>query len=277
MKFLSQIDSHVSEREYEKMNKRKRTSHHPSGISKCLRRQFYEWKQETVTNYTDTVAVYRMALGTMIHTLFSNAIEGMHFDSIEVEKELLDFYDGLDYPFHGYIDIYVKENMATYAIEVKSSFGYFIKEIKDNNAPRPDDVIQTLIYQVMDESIQQSSLIYLARDTFYRTEFVFPRDEHMLSLIKQAMISRASALEHAVTHNILPDREYNVALSNGEVKERFQRNKVVYKSDWQCRLCPFVSKCYAEEIRKGVDFMGEVVQNNPILAEIHENIIKIMR
>ena len=45
MKFLNQIDAYISEKEFEKMNKRKRTSHHPSGITKCLRRQFYEWKQ----------------------------------------------------------------------------------------------------------------------------------------------------------------------------------------------------------------------------------------
>jgi hypothetical protein len=65
-------------------------------------------------------------------------------------------------------------------------------------------------------------------------------------------------LEVSVYAKTIPDREYQVAIKNGEIKDKFQKEKIEYKSDWQCRYCSYANNCWKEELIKYKNFDNSI-------------------
>lgn len=97
--------------------------------------------------------------------------------------------------------------------------------------------------------IKRFYLIYFGRDNAYRTQFIvnqYNKLEHDFN----NLIQRFYNLEDYVSRNILPDREFKVAIKNGEIKDKFQKDKIEYKSEWQCKYCSYKDHCWKDEIEK---------------------------
>jgi hypothetical protein len=57
-----------------------------------------------------------------------------------------------------------------------------------------------------------------------------------------------------------PDREFKAAIKDGEVKDKFQRDRVEYKGDWQCNYCDWKDECWSHHInasKSGRMFYGD--------------------
>lgn len=243
---LNRIDAWLVEQDRQKLNTRERTSHHPSGANKCLRQMYYDWTNEPVSNYRTATDIWRMNLGTWMHKMFAHYLREMGEQVIdEVEMYLRD--DRLMYPIHGYLDNVIEIDGLLYGIELKTVFGQGGKSIQLSGKPREDDAVQSKIYLVANE-LAGYFIDYLARDSFYRTEFEIVMTADEKRVFKGKIIDKFIRLETCVTNKILPNRDYNAVVKDGEIKKDIQHKTVKYKSDWQCLYCVYRDTCYRAEI-----------------------------
>jgi CRISPR/Cas system-associated exonuclease Cas4 (RecB family) len=142
-------------------------------------------------------------------------------------------------------------------IEVKTGYGYGIRSIKKDNRPRDGDLMQVVCYLTFG-GLKKVYLVYIARDDGYRCQFLVELKDgwvyidgirHPLDLIFQ-IENKLMEIENAVEKKIIPDREYRVAIKNGEIKKLFQKDKVKYSSNWQCTYCRWMDFCWHDEVLK---------------------------
>lgn len=246
MNLLNKVDTFLELQDKKKLDEKIRTSHHPSGANKCMRQLYYEWTREPVSDYRKATDCWRMMVGTWIHKMFAELLKEM---GLEVKDEIEIFHEcpELEYPIHGYMDNVIVIDGDTYGIELKSTFGRGIVNIQRSQKPREDDEIQSLIYLAF-ENLKGYFLDYLGRDSFYRTEFNLTLNDKQTEVFKAYIINRFKELEEHVRNKQLPPRQFFAIVSGGEFKEKVQRNKEEYKSDWQCLYCVYRSRCYEKEI-----------------------------
>ena len=243
---LKKIDSWLEEQDKIKLDTRNRTSHHPSGANKCLRQMYYEWTGTPVSNYRVATDIWRMNLGTWMHKMFAHYLREMGEEVIdEVEMTLTD--PTLKNPIHGYLDNVIEIDGELYGIELKTVFGQGGKSIQLSGKPREDDEVQTKIYLAANE-LKGFFIDYLARDSFYRTEFEIVMTADEKENFKKRIINKFRTLEQMVDAKIVPDREYHAIVCDGMLVTNKQYKLIKYKSDWQCMYCVFRDHCYAEEI-----------------------------
>lgn len=66
-------------------------------------------------------------------------------------------------------------------------------------------------------------------------------------------IDRMADVEVALSADEVPERDFRVAIKNGEIRKDYQHKNVKYKSDWQCLYCGFKDKCWAAEVVEYAD------------------------
>ena len=265
MNLISKIDDFLV-----KKKKRERTSYYPSEVSKCLRALWYKWKNVKETNPYKPGMFWKMRMGDKIHDLIFEFLEQ---SGLEIVNEVSFKYDaGLKYPISGRIDnIFIDEDGVMSGIEVKSSFGNFIRSVK-KDGPKKDDIDQVVTYMGCTD-VKRFYLIYIARDDGWRCQFVIENIENKIDISNRffdffdsyfnRLINKFKYLEKVVDNNVLPERGYNAVIKNGELRVKIQKDKVEYKSDWQCISksggCPYREYCCEEIINKshGKIFIGE--------------------
>jgi len=253
------------QKERDNRNK-KRESHYPSDISACKRQLYYKWTDEPVSNPVTAGGMLKMKMGTAIHDIVPNLLELAGLESVpEIAVKKSTSY--LKYPISGRIDnlFIIPGTDSLGVIEVKTSYGAGVKALQKTGKPRESDANQLLTYLWLEPTLAKGILIYIGRDNGYRTEFEVDRDNDKVECI---IVNKLKDLERRVflrsalqgyTDDQLPDREYSVAIKNGEIKDKYQKDKVVYKSMWNCEYCSYESICWKEivEKSKGKMFYGE--------------------
>lgn len=259
---LKRIDIYLEEQDRKSLDNRVRTSHHPSGANKCLRQMYYDWTNTPVTNYRTATDIWRMNLGTWMHKMFAHYLREMGEEVVdEVEMTLTD--PTLKYPIHGYLDNIIEIDGELYGIELKTVFGQGGKSIQLSGKPREDDATQTKIYLVAN-NLAGFFVDYLARDSFYRTEFQIVMSNPEREAFKNMIINKFRTLEHMVEKKIIPDRDYHAIVCDGMLIGSKQHKLIKYKSDWQCMYCVYRDHCYAEEI---ADFGMHLPEPKPLFDE----------
>ncbi len=264
---------------------RSKNAHWPSEATACPRQVVYRWRGLSESNPIDPTGWWRIKLGDSIHELCQSTLheieddperkaalawENFHVDT-EVKSGKINV-DGLDYPISYRLDLLFTDNDGIQAIgEFKTVFGMAMKAIKENG-PKDNALGQTLIYCKL-SGIRRAYIMYVSRDNADRVLFVldhvFEKEgeeekekgwslSRMFSSGEQEVIRRFSPaiwdnaiakfrfIEDCVKSETLPERPYLVAIKNGEIKDKFTKNKVEYKSDWHCTYCSFLSKCWGE-------------------------------
>lgn len=247
---ISMMDNWLVEQDKKKLDSRDRKSHHPSGANKCMRQLYYDWTGQPVSDYRTATDIWRMNLGTWMHKMFAHYLKEMGEDvQDEVEMTFKDWR--LKYPIHGYMDNVIMINGVMFPIELKTVFGYGGKAIQLSGQPREDDATQEKIYIAFNNFVG-GIVAYLARDSFYRTQFIISMSKEDKEAFKEKIILRFMELEDYVDRKVLPKRDYQAIVCDGELLDTKQKNNVKYKSDWQCMYCVYRSACYREEL----DCMG---------------------
>lgn len=263
MNTLNAIDKYLEDQDLWKESTKVMSSHHPSAVNNCMRQQWYKWKAVRrrqdgstelmipVTDPRKAKDIWRMSMGTWIHNGYAELMAKIGFN-VKSEEEITYHDPRLKHPIHGYIDNeYVYESDAgemIQGIEVKTTFGYGAKALQIANEPKENDLAQAKVYLAIRRNINGFSMPYIARDSFYRTEFqVFmsqeERDEYL-----EKIVTRFELMEMLVEKNIMPKRDFQVCIKDGELRDSVQHKGVKYKSDWQCMYCIRRSLCWADEL-----------------------------
>ncbi len=236
------------QKEWDEWN-RKRTSHYPSDISACKRQLYYKWTEEPVSNPVTVGGMLKMKMGTAIHDIIPSLLELAGLESAP-EVAVKKTHPRLLHPISGRIDnLFIIPNTNSLGvIEVKTSYGAGVKTLQKTGKPREGDENQLLTYLWLEPIIAKGILIYIGRDNGYRTEFEIERDDEY---VEDFLIGKLASLDHMVkTRDVFPDRDYHVVIKDGEIKAKYQKDKVIYKSDWQCLFCQFMDTCWENELKK---------------------------
>ena len=247
MKFLKLIDEMLEAKDRRELDSKKRTSHHPSGYSDCMRKMFFDWTNFPVSNYRTATDIYKILAGKWIHQGFAELLKELYGDRVQTEVEFTYEHPDLQYPIHGFMDNVIVIDGVLIGIELKTSFGRGIVSIAKTGRPKDEHLNQTKIYLALNEVISSFSLPYLGRDSFYRTEFEVFLNERDRKAFTKIVVERFKKLENYVNNLEVPDREFHAIVKDGEIKDKIQKDGIMYKSDWQCLYCVYRDSCYTKE------------------------------
>jgi len=105
------------------------------------------------------------------------------------------------------------------------------------------------IYLAVRRDLDHMIAPYIARDSFYRTEFCFTMTDAERDEFLEGIIQKFIKLEEFVDFKIVPMRDYQACIKDGEIKDSVQYKSIKYKSDWQCLYCQYRSGCYYHELQ----------------------------
>lgn len=251
------------------LRKKHPETYHPSAAGDCIRKLFYKYKGIQESEPIPANNLIKMDVGTGIHASFQKRIlRQLAQKNIPAFTEVEFFADlGLCRPLHGYIDFAWKENDQWIGAELKTMYGFAIQDAR-RNGPKPEHIIQSIIYASQTlkigeyENVRFNSfqIYYYSRDNGDCIKFtldirndngvdVWCIDGTPFGMDYAAIIGKFRLLDDMLKDDDIPERPYNVAIRNGEIVSRFQRDKKELKSDWQCLYCQWRSHCWDEFLK----------------------------
>jgi hypothetical protein len=250
----------------------KRKSHYSSDALACSRQLVWRWMGEEPSEPQEVGGMLKMEFGNKAEEILTDALEWAKGEGLIIghdeQNKIYHEEDSLEYPIAAKRDylVYMPGENEPMTIELKTSFGRGISFIQQKGEPKLDHIVQVFIYGRVSHDRGSNRVVYLGRDSGYRTEFgyrVLHGDDEdggkegvLLSSgkfvpIKFAkLIKKFEHIERCVKFGSLPWREYTLLIKNGEFRDNFQKDKVKYKSDWQCLYCEFKTKCWEGELPK---------------------------
>jgi hypothetical protein len=195
----------------------------------------------------------KMRAGDCLHGMLVAYIK-QEIKDLKVEMKGMFSHEMLKFPVSYRLDgFYIDDEKRRAGLEIKTKYGRGVADIARKNSPGDDALTQCMIYLDAEE-LDYVILVYFGRDNAYRCQFVVRYIDGVLCangkpyphISFDESISRLRHLEHYIVNDVLPDREYMAAIRNGEIKDKFQKDKVIYKSDWQCSYCDWKDTCWAD-------------------------------
>jgi hypothetical protein len=255
-------------------------SHYASNLNGCRRQQYYQWVNEEQSNPNTPGGILKMKFGYAMEDIFRKFLDYSIEKKVPIDGKILNEYatgwkesyeiTGLKYPITCKLDfVLFFEDNTKEAVEVKSMFGRGISEIAKKQEAKDSYLDQIFVYIHL-TPFKRFNHPYFGRDNGYRTEFEVIEHEKGLEVIYTTLegkkrskiyeynfdklIDRLKDIEKAVELKMTPDRDFLVAIKNGEIKEMgYQYNKVKYTSDWQCGYCEWRDFCWKNELSKYID------------------------
>jgi len=245
------IYQYFSEKEKKQFDDTKEINFAPSYFKDCKKKIFYKKTGESESNPISEAGFVKMEMGKSIHDKIQNILKNMKILS-EAEDYKGKEYQGLKiiYRLDGIIEIDKKKII----IEIKTVYASGFNSIE--NEPRENDLIQLILYMELEE-IDDGILLYIGRDNGFMVEYNIRRGNKIYGKICKKILDKIAELKklkEQIENKELPDRDFKIQLKNkdGEISEKFQKDKVSYKSDWQCSYCQWKNLCwkdYYEEIK----------------------------
>ena len=248
--------------------RRDKVSHYASNSGACVRKMYWDWRGEKKSNPPDAGAVLKMRFGNAAELIFEK-----YLDSLVSTESFINEYavkscdkqvkwkvpvEGLQYPVACVLDFVLElvcdRGTIQLGIELKSMYGAGIAYIQRTGEPKPDYLGQIKIYTTL-TPIKVFSHPYLGRDNGYMTEFLL-RDHpaglesdagRVYAITTDTVFDKFRTVEEHLNSGILPERDYLVAIKDGQIRDEFQKDKIKYKSDWQCGYCDYRDLCWKEE------------------------------
>lgn len=240
MNLINKIDNYLLNKE-----RRIRSSHYPSDANSCIRQLYYKWTGVEESNPNTAGNIWKMEIGNSIHDLTTDFLKNaglITMPEIAFKKEI----PGLKNKVSGRIDnVFVDDDGMAAGLEVKTSFGQGIKYIQKTGKPKEDHLVQVAMYLHF-TNIKRFYLLYIGRDNAYRTQFMYTKED--LDINMDEIINKYKDLEIALEAKKLPDRQYNVVIKEGEIKDKVQKKGVITKSDWKCIYCNHKNLCWKEKL-----------------------------
>lgn len=221
----------------------------PSSFSACKRQIYFKKLAVKTTNPISTASYLKMAFGTVLHEKIQAIVQSLGI-LVEAEKLKVASMGGLKFRYK--TDGIVVLNNVRYIMEIKTTHGQGFRMIKD--APKPSDIIQMALYMLF-EKVENGVLLYVGRDNGFLMEYVVKVGDPLYTLAMESIsktMLHLKVLEAYIKDRHMPARDCQIALKykNGVVSDKFQKDKVAYKSDWQCSYCEWKDLCWARELEE---------------------------
>jgi len=306
--FNDKIEAHIASRPYQSWE-RPTNRHWPSeatyvkadgtAIGKCLREQWFIRNKYPVERKIAAHHIRKMETGKSIE---QNEIAHAKEVGIWVEDNVSLLLDVGDMVVSGKVDaIYMDDAGNRVLVEYKTSSGYrFEKEVYGRYSrlraePRPENVLQVLLYLEAFKDIPYAILYYINRD---KMDVI----EHMVSLKDgrgivngveteftiDGICARYRELTGYLDTNTVPPCDYSPTYTSAEVEELKSTKQIsekaykAFKNDdvspahWRCNLiCGFKERCLEEEgVKSSTDAYADgyvwTEGAGPLTAPIHE-------
>jgi hypothetical protein len=220
----------------------------PSYISSCERQIYYKKTGQAVTNPISEAAYYKMAMGTCIHDYIQKLIENIDGAKlIECENLKNITIDGIEFNYR--LDGILEINGKKYILEIKTTYGAGARYI-EKDGEKPDHKQQMYMYMNF-ENIENGILLYICKDSGFMIEFVYEGIKLRNGWFSEK-IEQLKKLKSKIETKQIPDRQYQIRMKNvgGEISENFTKDKVKYKSDWQCSYCQWKNECWKDALNE---------------------------
>ena len=227
----------------------------PSYLNQCARQIFYKKTNHTQSNPIDLPSRFKMHFGTVQH-------EGLQ--KILIEKGLMiecEEHKQIDYAgvtFNYYLDGIVMDGDEKAILEIKTIYGRAFDFVKE--APKDDHMMQVLSYMAF-EDIKKAYVVYIGRDNGLIRQHVIESNGDLLLNGKEInqwrgiwkdKVGRLAGLKKNIEAGEIPDRDFSVVMKKygNEISYEFTKEKVKYKTDWQCSYCQWKDACWKSEIEQ---------------------------
>jgi len=224
----------------------------PSSLTACKRQLFYKYTDTQASNPISTHAYIKMQMGTTIHAEIEKILKEIGIYELGEELKTGSIND-VDMRYR--VDGLLRIDDKAYVFELKTVYASGYNTIE--REPKKDHIIQLLSYMII-EKIDTGILLYIGRDNGFMVEYkVEIKNNELLinsvyktEILKEFynLIAELEKIKDNINNNILPERDYKRVFKNykGELSEDFTKDKVKYKSDWQCSYCKWKDLCYQD-------------------------------
>ncbi len=247
----------------ESSNRRRvKNSHWPTSASidcdgtvygECLLKSYRQWKGVPETNPMTPDILQKMGWGVMIHnwtmeTIEKHVLSGGDIRSVEKSVKFQMPVEGLTYPVSGEIDGILNRAVG---LEIKSSFGkfFFGKNGLFATGPKPEYLMQTLLYMAARPDIEYFILLYIARDIGFKVPYVVMRfGDGVRCRTKDPKTHQDVVLDY-------PDLTLSGITARWRKLERCLADDTPpapdfrYKSKYPCCYCSYKEACYPNSTR----------------------------
>jgi hypothetical protein len=234
----------------------------PSSFSSCKKQIFYKKRYIAPSNPIDAASYLKMDFGSTLHTRIQGIVKSMGI-LIEAERLKVKEFDGLSFRFK--TDGLIVLNKQRTIMEIKTVSSGGLRVVRDE--PKIDDVVQMVLYMLF-ENVAHGVLLYIGRDSAFIEEYAIHAEDYQYKKALNAItekVKELKILEGQIKNGVMPGQDCQLAMknTNGVISEKFQKDKVMRTSDWQCQYCQWHDLCWQnemEEIKKHNFFInGEFI------------------
>lgn len=227
-----------------KFSKQDEITFAPSYFTDCHRKVYYKKMCIESSNPITESALVKMDMGNAVHEKLYSILKELNI--IQTGEELKETtYKGLKFFYK--IDGIGKDLI----VEVKSIYATGFKFVE--NQPKPEHILQLVLYMIF-EKIDTGVLLYIGRDNGFMVEYVVKKNSGLWdTAVKkiELQIPKLIELKKKIECEQIPVRQHKIYLKNDNgIKEQFQKDKVMYKTDWQCSYCSWKNLCWKEAYDK---------------------------
>jgi CRISPR/Cas system-associated exonuclease Cas4 (RecB family) len=227
------LSNHFSEPREEKQ----RSGHYPSDSWKCKRELYYKWFGYPESNPMSERSHFKIMFGNLVHEKIQEIVSETM--TVVTEQSMEYKPKELKIPIRGRFDIYLPDYQKV--VEIKTAYGMGGRSLKEG--PSDHHLFQVLSYFLF-PNVTSVTLAYLLLDWGSCVEFEYSKEEPSIQVGMHRVLQKYIAIEEMISSCEMPGRDYYLAIRNGEPVKQYQKDKVVYKSDWQCRFCSYQSLCW---------------------------------
>ena len=238
--------------------------HEGKVLGSCLLKQYRALMQIPETNPYQPDLLLKFAWGDMVHDSITEMLKHFCLDgrikSIKDEVPFRYEIPGLKFPISGRIDNIINENIG---LEKKSSFGqfFFSKNGILKTGPKPEYIMQALLYLNSQPQLEFFILFYIARDTGFKKSYFIERvDNGNKAIAKHWEYGELKTIEYPY-------------ISIDAIKERWALLEqhihsgvppapdFKFRSYYPCSGCLYYDMCYPEYPKKPAQSKYDYGQN----------------
>lgn len=217
------INEYLAKKQEEHSKRERSGKWNPSKFGRCFRAQYWNRKNEPITNPPDERTLRVFEAGSIFHDFVQNMINGNAIHELKIETD----------DILGYADTVLDNEIIDYKTQHSKAWHYMHQEGFSIIEDKLPDLLQVLFYAVELEK-EFVRLVYISKDDLCIAEYVIK----VTPVLKQTLEKEISILQNYWSSQELPEpipRAY-IDKKTGQSKE--------------CSYCNWKDKCFAMQGKK---------------------------
>ncbi len=223
----------------------------PSYWFSCGRQIFYKKTGLPASNTPGAPAELKRMIGKALHEMLQNIFrdQGVWIEGEDYKQTI---YQSIPITYRHDGQLRAKSGEII-QVEMKTVYSKGWKAIQSE--PDQNDLAQLVMMMELEDN-ETGIIFYLCRDNGHMIEYTIRRGSTAYEMAIDRITDRAKYLNKIVrmikAGDDIPVREYQAYFKyhSDKLLMKFQSEKKMWNSDWQCRYCPYVYDCWQAEIKK---------------------------